>query len=333
MCGATPITRASAAACKLRRPVSRQLEPRSVAAALQFGLGRYSPPRHGPAIRGERRCSFRPAYAQGAPDAAPAGSASMQLPAARPDLRRVLFPADPAAAEEDEGRISDMLAALRRGDRVVTGGGIIGTVTKVVNDDELQVEIAEGVRVRVLRSIDHRACVAKTEPAAARDDAEDERRSADKAEPTDADRRGRSSSRPRHSPSRGCDSAHACHFANWKIIADRWRSARSACICRLAQPVQPRAGSTQLPSWLPHKQISLGLDLHGGSYLLLEVDIDAVVQRAAQRRRRRACAARCARPRSAIPASASTATRSRSRCATRPQSRTRASCCARSTPA
>jgi preprotein translocase subunit YajC len=45
-----------------------------------------------------------------------------------------------------------MIAAVRRGDRVVTGGGIIGLVTKVPSETELQVEIADGVRVRVLRS-------------------------------------------------------------------------------------------------------------------------------------------------------------------------------------
>lgn len=45
-----------------------------------------------------------------------------------------------------------MIAALRRGDRVVTGGGIIGKVSKVLNDTEVQVEIAEGVKVRVQRS-------------------------------------------------------------------------------------------------------------------------------------------------------------------------------------
>src|SRR4029453_14224330 len=33
-----------------------------------------------------------------------------------------------------------------------------------------------------------------------------------------------------------------------------------------------------LPSWLPHSRISLGLDLQGGSHLLFEVDIDAVVR-------------------------------------------------------
>jgi preprotein translocase subunit YajC len=44
-----------------------------------------------------------------------------------------------------------MLDALRRGDRVVTGGGIVGTVVKVGTDDEVMIEIAEGVRVRVLK--------------------------------------------------------------------------------------------------------------------------------------------------------------------------------------
>lgn len=57
-----------------------------------------------------------------------------------------------------------MLEAIRRGDRVVTGGGIIGTVTKVGPDDELQVEIAENVRVRVVRSTVN-LVLAKTEPA------------------------------------------------------------------------------------------------------------------------------------------------------------------------
>jgi preprotein translocase subunit YajC len=44
-----------------------------------------------------------------------------------------------------------MVAAVKRGDRVITSGGIIGVVTKVVDDNELQLEIAEGVRVRMLK--------------------------------------------------------------------------------------------------------------------------------------------------------------------------------------
>ncbi|MFD1623217.1 preprotein translocase subunit YajC [Azospirillum griseum] len=57
-----------------------------------------------------------------------------------------------------------MLSAIRRGDRVVTGGGIIGVVTKVGADDEVSVEIAENVRVRCLRSTIN-LVLAKTEPA------------------------------------------------------------------------------------------------------------------------------------------------------------------------
>lgn len=57
-----------------------------------------------------------------------------------------------------------MLESVRRGDRVVTGGGIIGTVTKVGPEDELQVEIADGVKVRCLRSTVNMV-LAKTEPA------------------------------------------------------------------------------------------------------------------------------------------------------------------------
>ena len=45
----------------------------------------------------------------------------------------------------------EMLSGVKRGDRIVTGGGIIGLVTKVISDEELQVELAEGVRVRILK--------------------------------------------------------------------------------------------------------------------------------------------------------------------------------------
>jgi len=59
-----------------------------------------------------------------------------------------------------------MVAALRRGDQVITQGGIMGKVTKVKEDDsEIEVEIAEGVKVRVIRST-IATVVNKTEPAA-----------------------------------------------------------------------------------------------------------------------------------------------------------------------
>ena len=45
-----------------------------------------------------------------------------------------------------------MVGAVRRGDQVVTQGGLIGKVTKVKEDNELEVEIADGVKVRVVQS-------------------------------------------------------------------------------------------------------------------------------------------------------------------------------------
>jgi preprotein translocase subunit YajC len=46
----------------------------------------------------------------------------------------------------------EMVANLRRGDTVVTSGGIIGKVTKVRDEAEIEVEIAENTRVRVIKS-------------------------------------------------------------------------------------------------------------------------------------------------------------------------------------
>ena len=45
-----------------------------------------------------------------------------------------------------------MVEALRKGDSVLTQGGIIGKVTRVKEDGEVEVEIAEGVKVRVLKA-------------------------------------------------------------------------------------------------------------------------------------------------------------------------------------
>ncbi len=65
-----------------------------------------------------------------------------------------------------------MLDAIRRGDRVVTGGGFIGTVAKVVNPEEVLIDIADNVRVRVVRSTIAQV-LAKTEPAAPKGDDKD----------------------------------------------------------------------------------------------------------------------------------------------------------------
>ena len=58
-----------------------------------------------------------------------------------------------------------MVEAVRRGDQVVTQGGLIGKVAKVKEgDNEIEVEIAEGVKVRVVKSTIAQV-LNKTEPA------------------------------------------------------------------------------------------------------------------------------------------------------------------------
>jgi preprotein translocase subunit YajC len=59
-----------------------------------------------------------------------------------------------------------MVEALRRGDTVLTQGGIIGKVVKVKDDGEVEVEIAEGVKVRILKATVAQV-LSKTDPAAA----------------------------------------------------------------------------------------------------------------------------------------------------------------------
>ncbi|MEL6548850.1 MAG: preprotein translocase subunit YajC [Pseudomonadota bacterium] len=57
-----------------------------------------------------------------------------------------------------------MVSELRRGDQVVTQGGLIGKVTKVKEDNELEVELSQGVKVRVVQDTIARV-MSKTEPA------------------------------------------------------------------------------------------------------------------------------------------------------------------------
>ncbi|AZN99533.1 MAG: preprotein translocase subunit YajC [Mesorhizobium sp.] len=46
----------------------------------------------------------------------------------------------------------EMLAAVRRGDTVITGGGFVGKVTKVIDDNELEIDLGGGTKVTALRS-------------------------------------------------------------------------------------------------------------------------------------------------------------------------------------
>ena len=57
-----------------------------------------------------------------------------------------------------------MVEALRRGDQVVTAGGVVGKVTKVRDDAEIEIEIASGVNVRVVKHTITQVR-SKTEPA------------------------------------------------------------------------------------------------------------------------------------------------------------------------
>ncbi|MBS9718569.1 preprotein translocase subunit YajC [Pseudohalocynthiibacter aestuariivivens] len=58
----------------------------------------------------------------------------------------------------------EMVMALRRGDQVITQGGLIGKVSKVKEDNEIEVEIADGVKVRVVQATIAQV-ISKTEPA------------------------------------------------------------------------------------------------------------------------------------------------------------------------
>jgi preprotein translocase subunit YajC len=48
---------------------------------------------------------------------------------------------------------AEMVKNVRRGDTVVTSGGLVGKVTKVIDDDQIEVEIADNIRVRQVRSM------------------------------------------------------------------------------------------------------------------------------------------------------------------------------------
>lgn len=57
----------------------------------------------------------------------------------------------------------NMVNSLRRNDEIITQGGVIGKVTKVKDENEVEVEIADGVKVRVMRHTIAQV-ISKTEP-------------------------------------------------------------------------------------------------------------------------------------------------------------------------
>ncbi|BAM89597.1 preprotein translocase subunit YajC [Bradyrhizobium oligotrophicum S58] len=71
---------------------------------------------------------------------------------------------------------ADLVKNVRRGDTIVTQGGLVGKVTKVVDDDQVEFEIADGIRVRQMRQM-ITGVRTKGEPAKAdsKDDKKDEK--------------------------------------------------------------------------------------------------------------------------------------------------------------
>ncbi len=48
---------------------------------------------------------------------------------------------------------AELVKNVRRGDTVITNGGLVGKVTKVIDDDQIEIEIADDVRIRQIRSM------------------------------------------------------------------------------------------------------------------------------------------------------------------------------------
>ena len=69
---------------------------------------------------------------------------------------------------------SQMLDGLKKGDRVVTGGGLVGKVEKIVDDQEIMIDLGNGVKVTALRSMIQGKTELKTSKAA-NDSAKDEK--------------------------------------------------------------------------------------------------------------------------------------------------------------
>ncbi|MBA4491975.1 preprotein translocase subunit YajC [Paracoccus sp. S1E-3] len=104
-----------------------------------------------------------PAYAQTAGGAGGAGAIAQFIPLILIFVIMYFLILRPQQKRMKDHR--NMVAELKRGDHVVTQGGLIGKVTDV-KDDELTVEIAQGVKVRVVRATIAQV-VTQTTPAAA----------------------------------------------------------------------------------------------------------------------------------------------------------------------
>ena len=63
---------------------------------------------------------------------------------------------------------AELVKNRRRGDTIITSGGMVGKVTKVVDDDQVEIEIADGIRIRQMRQM---ITAVRTKGEPAKDDA------------------------------------------------------------------------------------------------------------------------------------------------------------------
>ena len=101
-----------------------------------------------------------PAFAQAAGGASSAFSSFVQLILIFAIMYFLMIRPQQKKAKQHKA----MIDSLRRGDQVVTSGGVLGKVSKVSDDGIVEIEIAEGVKVRVMRATVAQV-LNKTEPA------------------------------------------------------------------------------------------------------------------------------------------------------------------------
>ena len=96
-----------------------------------------------------------PAFAQGLPFGLGGGDSSGMITSLLPLILIVVIMYFLVLRPQQQRvkQHQSMVKALRRGDTVVTNGGLVGKVTKVVDDDQIEVEISDGGRVRQMRSM------------------------------------------------------------------------------------------------------------------------------------------------------------------------------------
>ena len=112
----------------------------------------------------EDRMFVSPAYAQAAGDAGAGALIANFLPLIL--ILGIMYMLLIRPQQKKMKQMKAMIDALRRGDQVLTGGGIVGKVIKVGDDGMVEVEIAEGVKVKVMKHTITQV-MSKTEPAAA----------------------------------------------------------------------------------------------------------------------------------------------------------------------